>query len=65
LGRALDENRLAGGARDLGDLFGRTLELGVRQYGSALERKFALQLDPGLGGGVLVLTFTVTGRGMR
>ena len=52
---ALRPRLAAGAARDLGDLFGGALELGVGEHGGALEREFALQLDPRLGGGVLVL----------
>ncbi len=44
---------LAGGDRL--DLFGGALELGVGEHGGALEGQFALELDPGLGGVVLVL----------
>ena len=52
---ASDQHGLTGFAGDRFDLLGGALELGVGEHGGALERQFALELDPGLGGGVLVL----------
>jgi len=51
----LDERRLAGFACNRFDLLGGAFELRVGEYRGALERKLALQLDPRLSGGVLVL----------
>ena len=45
----LDEDRLAGGfCGDRADLLGGALELGVGEHRRALERQFALELDPGV-----------------
>ena len=54
---------LAGVAGDRPDLLGGAIELGVGEDRGALEGKFALQLDPGAGPGVLVLDLHGHGAG--